>query len=174
VKEVFRQALGDRLRAVRLSQGLTLREVEQRSAGRWKGIVVGSYERGDRAMTVVSLADLAHFYGLTPAELLPRPYPHPTPNPDGTLVLDLQQLSGLSGSTARPLRRFIEIIQSQRSDHNGRIVSLRATDLRSLAVIYNTTPPDMIGQLADWGFPIPHVGSILLQHAGSVHDHHWP
>ena len=55
-------ALGARLRSIRVQQGLTLYDVEEKSAGHWKAVVVGSYERADRAVTVVRLAELAEFY----------------------------------------------------------------------------------------------------------------
>ena len=48
----YAKALGQRLRAIRMQQGLSLHGVEDKSEGRWKAVVVGSYERGDRAVTV--------------------------------------------------------------------------------------------------------------------------
>jgi len=51
------QVLGARLRDVRQREGLSLQRVEQRSGGRWKAVVVGSYGRGDRAVTVQKLAE---------------------------------------------------------------------------------------------------------------------
>lgn len=45
----YAQALGARLRHIRVQQGLSLQGVEAKSGGRWKAVVVGSYERGDRA-----------------------------------------------------------------------------------------------------------------------------
>ena len=51
-------SLGGRLRAIRQQQGLSLHAVEEKSGGRWKAVVVGSYERGDRAITVAKLAEL--------------------------------------------------------------------------------------------------------------------
>ena len=63
--------LGARLRGVRLQQNLSLHAVEQRSGGRWKAVVVGSYERGDRSVTVSRLAELADFYGVPVRRLLP-------------------------------------------------------------------------------------------------------
>lgn len=74
----YAKALGTRLRAIRTQQGLSLHGVEQKSQGRWKAVVVGSYERGDRAVTVQRLAELAEFYGVPVHELLPaarRPAP---------------------------------------------------------------------------------------------------
>ena len=68
----YAKALGSKLRGIRQQQGLSLHGVEQKSGGRWKAVVVGSYERGDRAVTVQKLAELADFYGVPVAELLPE------------------------------------------------------------------------------------------------------
>ena len=67
----YARALGQRLRSIRAQQGMSLHGVEEKSDGRWKAVVVGSYERGDRAVTVAKLAELAEFYGVPVAELLP-------------------------------------------------------------------------------------------------------
>ena len=58
----YAKSLGARLRSIRQQQGLSLQGVEEKSNGRWKAVVVGSYERGDRAVTVSRLAELADFY----------------------------------------------------------------------------------------------------------------
>src|SRR6476660_5166546 len=68
----YAKALGARLRAIRTQQGLSLHGVEEKSHGRWKAVVVGSYERGDRAVTVQRLSELADFYGVPVSELLPE------------------------------------------------------------------------------------------------------
>src|SRR6266571_2307728 len=67
----YAKTLGARLRAIRTQQGLSLHGVEEKSRGRWKAVVVGSYERGDRSVTVQKLAELADFYGVPVSELLP-------------------------------------------------------------------------------------------------------
>src|SRR5512134_3279998 len=67
----YAKALGARLRAIRQQQGLSLHGVEEKSQEKWKAVVVGSYERGDRAVTVQRLAELADFYGVPVQELLP-------------------------------------------------------------------------------------------------------
>jgi transcriptional regulator with XRE-family HTH domain len=64
-------ALGQRLRFARAEQSLSLMQLEEKSDGRFKAVVVGSYERGDRMVTVVRLAELAAFYGVPVADLLP-------------------------------------------------------------------------------------------------------
>ena len=70
-------------------------------------MVVGSYERGDRFVTVQKLAELAEFYGVPVSELLPgdsTPAPlAPTPK----LVIDLERMNELpkEGRPAGPLHR---------------------------------------------------------------------
>ena len=68
----YAKAVGQRLRAIRQRHGLSLKGVEQRSRGRWKAVVVSSYERGDRAVSVQRLYELAEFYAVPITELLPR------------------------------------------------------------------------------------------------------
>jgi transcriptional regulator with XRE-family HTH domain len=80
---VYSKALGARLRAVRTHQGLSLAGVEELSRGQWKAVVVSSWERGDRAVTVEKLAGLAAFYGIPTIDLLPGVPPSPAVVPDG-------------------------------------------------------------------------------------------
>ncbi len=75
---VYVKVLGARLRDVRPREGLSLQRVEQRSGGRWKAVVVSSYERGDRAVTAQKLAELARFYGVPMSELVRRMISAPT------------------------------------------------------------------------------------------------
>ena len=42
---------------------------------------------------------------------------------------------------AGALLRYARSIQSQRGDYNGRVLSIRADDMRALAIIYDTSPP---------------------------------
>ena len=41
---------------------------------------------------------------------------------------------------AGPLARYAATIQSQRGDYNGKVLSIRQDDLRTLAVIYDMPP----------------------------------
>jgi transcriptional regulator with XRE-family HTH domain len=147
----YAKALGARLRAIRTQQGLSLHGVEEKSQGRWKAVVVGSYERGDRAVTVQRLAELAEFYGVPVGELLPDAAPGGASEPPPRLVIDLEQLSDLPPEKARPLARYAATIQSQRGDYNGRVLSIRQDDLRSLAVIYDESPSLLTEELISWG-----------------------
>ena len=148
----YAKALGQRLRAIRMQQGLSLHGVEDKSEGRWKAVVVGSYERGDRAVTVQRLAELADFYGVPINELLPDASPAAAATePPPRLVLDLEKLSDIPADQSAPLARYTATIQSQRGDYNGRVLSIRQDDLRSLAVIFDETPSQLTEQLITWG-----------------------
>src|SRR4051812_24540925 len=92
VSDGYAKALGARLRAIRTQQHLSLHGVERKSAGKWKAVVVGSYERGDRAISVQRLAELAEFYGVPVSDLLP-----PEDNP----------FAGSGGGQSNPLNRVI-------------------------------------------------------------------
>ncbi|HVB27355.1 MAG TPA: transcriptional regulator [Mycobacteriales bacterium] len=149
--DTYAKALGARLRGIRTQQGLSLHGVEDKSQGRWKAVVVGSYERGDRAITVHKLAELAAFYGVPVAELLPEGLPNMPPEQPPRLVLDLERLSHVPVERSAPLARYTAAIQSQRGDYNGRVLSIRQEDLRSLAVIYDESPSALTERLVDWG-----------------------
>ena len=147
----YARALGIKLRAVRNQQGLSLQGVEAKSQGTWKAVVVGSYERGDRAVTVQRLAELADFYGVPMAELLPEPASAAISEPPPRLVIDLERLGQVPPDKAGPLARYVAAIQAQRGDYNGRILSIRQDDLRTLAVIYDEAPGALADQFVGWG-----------------------
>ncbi len=148
----YQKRLGGRLRAIRQQQGLTLQQVEESSQGRWKAVVVGSYERGDRAATVLKLSDLAKFYGVPVEELLPGGGPSPAAmEPPPKLILDLAKLADVDADEAAPLARYASTIQSQRGDYNGRVLSIRQDDLRTLSVIYQEQPSVLAARFIGWG-----------------------
>ena len=146
----YAKALGAKLRTVRNQQGLSLQAVEARSGGRWKAVVVGSYERGDRAVTVQRLYDLAEFYSVPLVDLLPETGERVVAEPPDRLIVDLEALGRAPADVVGPLARFVAAIQAMRGDDEGRLLRLRADDLRTLALIYDETPARLAERLADW------------------------
>lgn len=151
----YQRQLGERLRSIRNQQGLTLQEVEERSDGEWKAVVIGSYERGDRAISVAKLARLAAFYGVPIAELLPDPLPagmRPGGQSDEPkLVLDLARLTaaGKDDETLETLSRYASRIQVERGDYNGRVLTLRADDLHTLAAVFGVDTDELLTMLSE-------------------------
>jgi transcriptional regulator with XRE-family HTH domain len=142
--------VGSRLRAVRIQQGRSLQQVEIASQGRWKVAAVGSYERGDRMITMEGLAALAAFYGVPVHDLLPGGRPDPLPARTARVVLDLPALARVPAHDAGPLRRWVAGIQRDRGDYAGRVLSIRAADLRALATLHDLTHDQFIDLLQQW------------------------
>lgn len=152
--EGYAKALGARLRAVRQQQHLSLHGVERKSNGKWKAVVVGSYERGDRAVSVQRLAELADFYGVAVSELLP---PEDTPflsasagTPLSRIVLNLDRVTALADANADVLKRFVSSIQRQRGATGARTMPVRHEDLRTLALMYDTSIDVLTDRLVRW------------------------
>ena len=156
----YARALGTRLRAVRSQQRLSLHGVERKSGGKWKAVVVGSYERGDRAVSVARLAELAEFYGVPISELLPSEEGAPSAriDPSGKVVLDLQKLQHVPAEDAAPLVRYAQSIQRQRGDYGNKVLSIRGEDLRALALMFDTSLDQLTDKLISWGVLAP--GSV--------------
>lgn len=146
----YARALGHRLRSVRTLANLSLSAVEEKSLGAWKAVVVGSYERGDRAITVVNLVGLADFYGVQVTDLLPDISAR-SGRATSALVLDLSRMADIPVARGGALQRFAAAIQLQRKDYDGKVLSIRIEDLKSLAVMYGLSPRQLADQLISWG-----------------------
>ncbi|MEX2627428.1 MAG: transcriptional regulator [Ilumatobacteraceae bacterium] len=160
-------AVGERLRHIRHQQGLSLADVEARTDGAWKAVVVGAYERGDRAVTISRLAELAEVYGVPLSSLLPgragtppevddEPRRREADDGQRRLKLDLERLDEADREELDPIAlqavaRFAEHIQLRRGDHNGRVLTVRGDDLRTIAVAIGHDPSRLIESLRDQG-----------------------
>lgn len=142
----YTREVGERLRRIRLDKGLSLQDVERTSDGRWKAAVIGSYERGDRNISATRLLELAEFYGVSPAEVLPEDAVAHRSGNDFSAVFNLERLADLDDQWSA-LRRYCESIQLQRGDFNRRMLSLRGDDLRALAVLYELSVGELMDQL---------------------------
>ena len=146
----YAEDVGARLRRIRLQQGLSLQDVERRSGGQWKAAVIGSYERGDRNISASRLCELAEFYQVSPADVLPADdAPRPVDR-TRSIVIDLSRVEN-DPERWNDLRRFCESIQLQRGDYNRSLLSIRGDDLRALAIILDTTPDGLLDTLRDEG-----------------------
>jgi transcriptional regulator with XRE-family HTH domain len=149
-EEAFAYRVGQRLRAIRQAQALSLSDVEEQSGGRWSASAVGAYERGFRNLSLPRLKALADFYRVPVSVLLGETGPAGgQPTDRRKLVLDLEALRGVD--TAEPVQRFIQSIIEARGDFNGKVLSLRADDLKSLCVLCGGDIPTGVAQLRAWG-----------------------
>ena len=124
-------ALQSRLRAVRISKGLTLSQVSLQSKGSISAIALGSYERGDRSLSTQKLFEISQIYGVPVAELLSSPNKGID---SGRVIIDLRKLSlNQDLATEAPLK-IIQRIAAMRHDWNGEVISLRSTDVIMLKI----------------------------------------
>lgn len=146
----YAEEVGTRLRRIRMQQGMSLQDVERRSSGKWKAAVVGSYERGDRNISAARLCELAEFYGVSPSEVLPQDdTPRPIEPTKGGIVIDLSRLD--DSERWAGVRRYCESIQVERGDYNRQVLSVRADDLRALAVIMGRNADVLVDDLREAG-----------------------
>ncbi|MFU8841768.1 MAG: transcriptional regulator [Nitriliruptoraceae bacterium] len=139
----YQARLGERLRRVRRAQGLRLQDVEERSAGRFKAVVVGSYERGDRAVAAHKLAALAAFYAVPLVDLLPEERPAAPDDDEAAARIAVDRLRARADEPdLAPLVRLVEHVQLLRDDR-GPVLSLRNDDLRTIAVAVGAEPDDL-------------------------------
>ena len=157
----YSRKVGDRLRVIRKQKRLSLQEVEASSTEEFKASVLGAYERGERAISVPRLERLAKFYSVPVDQLLPR---EDISEPEGDasspvkkLGIDLIKLNQLSGQPFEMLSRFLKMIQVQRQDFNGKVMTVRGIDTRAIAAMLDV-PVDQVGARLD--------ALDLLFHAG--------
>lgn len=159
----FSGQVGQRLRAIRQAQGLSLAEVEARSEGRWSASAVGAYERGFRTLSLPRLKSLADFYKVPVAVLLGEPLPVDAAAERRKIVLDLNALAKID--PAAPIRRFVQSIIEARGDFNGKVLSLRHDDLKALCTLVGGDIPTGVAQLRSWGVMVdgPEIASDPLR-----------
>jgi transcriptional regulator with XRE-family HTH domain len=173
----YAKRVGERLRLIRRQKGLSLQEVEATSGQEFKASVLGAYERGERAISVPRLQRLARFYNVPVDQLLPRDLSEfgtmeedelidLTPGSDGgeptpprgmrpvedyPVSIDLTRLQGSEGGERELLARYLGMIQVQRQDFNGRVLTIRSDDLRALACLFETTTENVRRRLDELG-----------------------
>ena len=154
----FTAQVGQRLRAVRRQQRLSLEDVEQRSGGRWSASAIGAYERGYRTLSLNRLRELADFYDVPMGVLLGEfdirsVAGDPTPM---RVTLDLAALE--NHPDAAPIVRYARSIAHERGDYNGRVLSIRRDDIRLLSNILDLTEQALLERLESWKVLTPPGG----------------
>src|SRR4051794_26155977 len=176
----YSRKVGDRLRAIRRQKRLSLQEVEASSTQEFKASVLGAYERGERAISVPRLQRLAKFYAVPVDQLLPQDTDGSFPSLRDDDVIDLTapgaegdevtpaggvrgfvdeervsialtRLQMLAAQEREMLTRYLGMIQVQRQDFNGKVLTIRNEDLRAIACLFETTTDSMRRRLDELG-----------------------
>lgn len=146
-------ALGARLRAVRVQQHLSLQQAAAASGGLVTASLLGAYERGERRVSVHRLQQLAEVYGVAVDQLLPES-PRRTIDirtGEEKVRLNLDALRASDDPRGQSVLRFGETILRRRHDLNGRVVTLRASDVDALAAAQGTSVDELLTYLAGSG-----------------------
>jgi len=166
--------VGERLRSLRKQKRLSLQAVEAGSGLEFKASVLGAYERGERAISVPRLQRLARYYNVPVDQLLPRdlgsdlgPYTgedaididlraeeESTSRLPAKMVIDLVALERVDAPEKDLLRRYLGMIQVQRQDFNGRVLTIRAEDVKVLALMLEATPASLQRRLEELGLKL--------------------
>ena len=140
-----------RIRAQRKARSLTLQDIERLSNGRIKAVVMGSYERGSRAISLARTIEIANLFAIPISELIEESK-NPERGSDDQLVFDLRKLREISlavtGSEISKINTFLSAICARRRDWNGEILTLRSTDLDTLTLVLSA-PREKVQELLD-------------------------
>jgi transcriptional regulator with XRE-family HTH domain len=146
--------VGERLRAIRRQKKFSLQEVESISHEEFKASVLGAYERGERSISLPRLRRLADFYDVPIEQLLPKEVELADGRSASTsskLAIDLVKLATIDGSGFATLSRYLSMIQVQRGDFNGKVLTVRADDVRAIAVMLDVAIDDVRVHLEEIG-----------------------
>ena len=136
----------DRLRIIRKSKGWSLQDVERNSNGKWKAVVIGSYERSDRSISLRKAISLMEFYQVPISEL----FPEISPEAEGrSISINLAKLAVDQSSNSESLRKFTKSIGDRRKDWNGKLLTIRANDLQFLTLLLGLNESATMDYLAE-------------------------
>jgi len=136
----------DRLRIIRKSKGWSLQDVERNSNGKWKAVVIGSYERSDRSISLRKAISLMEFYQVPISELFPEISPEAEAR---SISINLAKLADDQSINSESLRKFTKSIGDRRKDWNGKLLTIRANDLQFLSLLLGLNESDTLDYLAE-------------------------
>jgi transcriptional regulator with XRE-family HTH domain len=136
----------DRLRIIRKSKGWSLQDVERHSNGKWKAVVIGSYERSDRSISLRKAISLMEFYQVPISELFPEISREAKAE---SISINLLNLTDAQNANSESLRKFTKSIGDRRKDWNGKILTIRANDLQFLSLLLGLNVSATLDYLAE-------------------------
>lgn len=132
-----------KLRAIRLSRSLSLSDVEALSNGSLKAVVLGSYERGARTLSVKRAIAIATLYQVPVSQLFSDETPIEVLGSE-KIVIDLRAISRRALDSTHIenqryilLARVVQRIVRSRQDWNGEVLSIRETDIETVSTIFD-------------------------------------
>ena len=150
--EVTIAQVSARLRAIRISRSLSLSDVEILSKGSLKAVVLGSYERGARTLSVKRAISIAALYDVPLTQLFAQVLPVEVISALRA-VIDLRAVNRRALDQSHPsnsnyllLARLAQKLIRSRQDWNGEVLSIRHSDMETISVLFDLP----ISQVLQW------------------------
>ncbi|MGI9586457.1 MAG: helix-turn-helix domain-containing protein [Acidimicrobiia bacterium] len=144
----YNDRVGERLRSIRQQRGMSLQDVHRATDGEFKAAVLGAYERGERSLSLPRLRRLADCYDVPMNQLLPEEESHGAqPIATGGVTIDLTAVDSLDEDVGATVDRFLQRIQIQRQDFNGKVLTIRSSDVALLAMLLDVSDAELLVQL---------------------------
>jgi transcriptional regulator with XRE-family HTH domain len=134
--------IGRALRRARLARGMTLKDLAEASADRFRPTSVAGYERGERKISLVRFCELCRLLDVPAERLL------------GEILravegrwepeIDLTKLEGLRTPEGDVITGFIRQVLSQRGARDVETIVLRAGDVEVLASSAGRRPEELL------------------------------
>jgi transcriptional regulator with XRE-family HTH domain len=131
--ERFAGALGTAIRAARERAGLSLRDLERLSDGRFKPSAVGGYERGERDISAERFVTIAYLVGRLPEDLLADALRALFPRSHRGISIDLKKLHESRGDAVAAVGGYARQLQVMRRDYFSDVITFRSGDLEIVA-----------------------------------------
>jgi transcriptional regulator with XRE-family HTH domain len=144
------ETLNTRMRLIRESRHLTLVQAAKLSKGQISAIALGSYERGDRAVSARKLITIANLYEVPISELFEAPRNF---MPEERISIDIRRILSTSNPAAQKFTEVLRNIARMRGDWNGEVISLRGQDVNNFQVFTGLTTVQIQQVLQDYKFP---------------------
>ena len=129
-----------RIRATRLALGWSLADFEAHSGGTVTAVAMGSYERGTRTLSITKLLTICGIFQISLIHILAPAQELISAASSCRHIYDLRALQGLPPTAEKShLLAYIHQIIRERGDWKGAVVSLRATDIENLGLIFATS-----------------------------------
>ena len=113
--------------------------------------MMGSYERGSRAISLARTIEIANLFAIPLSELIEEPRKIKGGS-NGMFIFDLRKLREISlavtGNEVSKINAFVSAICARRRDWNGEILTLRSGDLDTLTLVLSM-PREAVQELLE-------------------------
>ena len=140
--EHFAREVGRALRRARLQRGMTLNDLADASADRFRPTSVAGYERGERKITLVRFCELCRLLDVRPervlGEILRSVEGRAAPE------IDLSSIEGARTEESDLISGFVRQVLAQRGERGTERITIRAGDVEVLASAAGRRPDELM------------------------------